>query len=480
MRAYPERAAGERSKPVGRRSSLLAILLLGTMLASPVWAQVSDTPDASIALGSSLTTDSADEITDDPTIEELIAEELPPPQPAQPIRIDGRQNPRTETVNGQLRRRGPEPTEADGIRLGTFVLRPSLTQRIVSEQQSSGDDRVFTQTDGRFDLRSDWSRHQLSVIGGGVFQENLSGEGATDPSAEIDTILRLDLGGPTTATLRAGYDFEREDDTDPNAVIGADAQASIHEFSAGAGLAREFGLIRGSVDVDAVRSLYGSARLADGSDVALDDRDQTSISLRSRLAYAASAILSPFIESEVSRAEFDKEIDRSGFERSATTYGLRSGIEIDLGEKWFGEIAAGYAIRDVDDARLASIDAFTLDGLINWSPKRGTDVQFGALTEIESSTTADLSGSVAQRFYINLTHAVRDNLLARLGGGLTLRDYYGFDIADQYIYDASAGLVWSLNRNLDLEVDIAYERTTQDGTEDYDTLTIGAGLTLRR
>lgn len=479
MRAYPIRAE-ERSAPIGRRSSLLAALLLSTMLAGPAWAQVSDAPDASTALGSPLTTEAADAVTDDPTIEALIAEELRPSQPVQPVRIDGRQNPRVETVGGQLRRRAPEPAEADGIRLGSFVLRPSLSQRIVSEQQSSGDDRVFTQTDGRFDLRSDWSRHQLSVIGGGVFQENLSGRGATDPSAEIDAVLRLDLGGPTTATLRAGYDFEREDDTDPNALIGADMQASIHEFSAGAGIAREFGLIRGSVDVDAVRSLYGSARLADGSNFALDDRDQTSFSLRSRLAYAASAILSPFIESQVTRTEFDEEIDRSGFERSATTYGLRTGLEIDLGEKWFGEIAAGYAMRDVDDARLASIDTFTLDGLLNWSPKRGTDVQFGALTEIESSTTADLSGSVAQRFYINLTHVVRDNLLARLGGGLTLRDYYGFDIADQYIYDASAGLVWSLNRHLDVEADIGYERTTQNGAADYDTVTIGAGLTLRR
>jgi hypothetical protein len=261
--------------------------------------------------------------------------------------VAGRQNARTVSVDG-VQVVPDSDEEALGIRAGRFMMRPSLTQRIAVESNGGAggrSERTYSQTEGAISILSDWSRHALAVDGRASFEENLSGSGQTEPQVNLDAVLTLDLFDGMEGQLRAGYDFYREDETDPNALTGASVQAGVHEFSAGAGLSRDVGLLRSSLDVDGVRTLYGDATLADGTRLNLDDRDETSVTVTSRLGYAVSPALTPFLEAAVTRTEFDQRADRNGFERSASTYALRSGVEIDLGEKWFGEIAAGYALR---------------------------------------------------------------------------------------------------------------------------------------
>lgn len=379
-------------------------------------------------------------------------------------------------------RRAPV-AERTGIRAGTFILRPSLTQVIASEtDQSDGtsDTRVYSETEVRLDVMSDWSRHALSISGGGSFQENLSGDGATDPSAGIDAELRLDLANVTEARLRAGYDFYREDENDPNAVNGARLQPDVHVFSAGAGLRRARGLIGASLEVDAERTVYGIGEAADGSAIAFDDRDRNDIGVTARVFLNNGAILRPYAEGDVSRTAYDETRDSSGFERSAWTYGLRAGLEVDGGEKWSGDIAAGYVLRDLDDSRLNDIDAVTVDATLEWSPRRGTEISLRAGSQLEGSTAPGVSGSVAYEGYIALAQTVRDGITARLGGGVLQRDYRDNGLADETIFTADAGLTWAINPYLDALIEAAYENTRPDGGTSYDTTTIGIGLTLRR
>jgi hypothetical protein len=410
----------------------------------------------------------------------------PPAIAAPDGRVTGsvRQNGRIGSVDG-IPALSPDraPEDSLGIRAGRFVLRPAITSRIGSEtDRGSGDSstRTFFQTDAQVELLSDWSRHELRVLGTGRFEENISGEGQTDPEASLDATLRLDLSGGMTGELRAGYDFSREDETDPNALTGATAQAGVHAFSAGAGLQRSFGIIRSSLDLDVERTIYGSAEFADGSSLSLDERDQTAVTVTTRIGYAASPLLIPFIEAAATRSIFDETRDSGGFERSSTGYALRTGVEFDLGEKLFGEISAGYVAEDVDDPRLETIGALDMAANIRWSPRRGTDLDLGLTTVIDSSTAPGLSGNVDYVLSAGITQTVRRNLVARLAGTYTLREFRGLDIEDQNVYAANAGLTWSINRYLDVVGDAFYERTTQDGTEDFDTTRFSVGLTLRR
>ncbi len=396
----------------------------------------------------------------------------------------GRQNLPISTVDGTETASTPDEDRATGIRLGTFTLRPTLTEKIAHETESYGGasfDRTYSETTLEGTLESDWSRHKLTVTGSGTYQKNLSGEGQEEPRASVDALLDLDFSETLGGQITAGYDFYREDRTDPNAIANATAQAGVHTLAGSAALTKRLGYLRGTATAEVERVLYGDAELAGGGIISGDDRDALTTGVRGRIGYEVSPSLIPFLEASLARTRYDQQIDSSGFDRSSTTYGLRAGVELPLGEKLSGEISAGYLKRDIDDAGLEDIDAFALDGSLAWSPMRGTTVTAALSTALEASTTAGESGSVVHQLSLTLERQLRDTVVARLTGTAALRNYEGAAApADQTRLAIAGEVDWSINRYLSLVADAGYEQTTQSGVADSDTARVGLGLRLRR
>lgn len=395
-----------------------------------------------------------------------------------------RQNARVGTVDGLPLDPLEQEAGVPGFSFGSLTLRPTLDQRVVHESVRYGPtrtSRTYSQTTLSGTLESDWSRHQLNVDGSGTWQKNLSGTGTETPSANINARLNLDLINDITGVLGAGYSYSRESRTDPNAISGATTQAGVHELRASIGLEKNLGLLRGSTTLEVTRKLYGDATLADGTSVLLNDRDTLGAELTARIGYEISPALVPFVEGTVGREKYDQRVDSTGAQRSSKTYGVRAGAEVNFGEKLSGEFAAGYVLRNLDDANLADISGLTLDGDLTWSPLRGTNVNVGLTTTLESATTAGQSGAVVYELDSTLSQQIRSNLVARLGATAGYRDYdSGSGRGNQRSYGASAGLTWSINRYLDLEADASYERTREPGGTDEETARIGLGLKLRR
>jgi hypothetical protein len=394
-----------------------------------------------------------------------------------------RMNVREGTVDGTGTGSIDDGNEPPGIRLGTFVLKPSLSQGLSYEKNKAGatsTSRTYSQTGLKGTLTSDWSRHQLTIDADGTYERNISGSGETQPEFRIGADLRLDLADDTIANITGGYTFQRENSSDPNAVAGASAQSGVHGFNGGARVTRDFGLIRGTLGVDIQREVFGSATLANGDELILSDRDNTEGTLTGRIGYELSPALIPYLEASIGRSIYDEKRDSLGFERSATTLGGRVGLEVDLGEKLRGDLGMGYKRATFDDARLAEIEVVTLDGSVSWSPQRGTDLRMGLATEIEPSTVAGQSGYVSYGTNAELTHELRDNLVARLTAAYTWRDFPAATSADQHIYQAGAGLTWNLNRYVALTGDISYELTRQASAADTAVTRAGVGLLLRR
>jgi hypothetical protein len=376
-----------------------------------------------------------------------------------------------------------DPYEPTGIRLGTFVLKPSITQGIGYERTKSGstsESRTFSQTGIRGTLTSDWSRHQLTIDADGVLQRNISGTGEEEPRFRLNSDLRLDLSGDTTANLTAGYSFERESSSDPNAVSGASAQSGVQGFTAGARVTRDFGVIRGTIGTALQREVFGSATLANGDKLVLSDRNYTEGTLTGRIGYELSPALIPYLEASIGRSIYDDRRDSLGYERSATTVGGRAGVEVDLGEKLRGDLGLGYERASLEDDRLASIQALTIDGSLFWSPQRGTEVNLGLRTTIEPSTAAGQSGYVAYETTAEITHELRDNLVARLSSGYVWRDFPSSASQDQDVYLVGTGITWNINRWLAMTGDVSYELTRQSGASDTGVTRAGIGLVLRR
>lgn len=468
---------------------LAGLLLAGTMLAvSPAFAQqaVSTVPNAFATplagqADPAQTTDAAtgtDPIPTASTPALTDEDDTFGPEMREPDRLNMREN----SIDGARSKFG-DPYAPVGIRVGSFVLKPSITQSLGYERNRSGGSatsRTFSQTELKGSLVSDWSRHQLSIEADGLYQRNIGGTGETEPRARLDADLRLDLSDDTIANLTAGYEFERESSTDPNAVDGASVQSGVHAYTAGARVTRDFGLIRGTIGADVERTIYGSAKLADGSSLSLSDRNNTRGTLTGRIGYELSPALIPYLEASVGRSFYDEKRDSLGYERSATTLGGRTGVEIDMGEKLRGDLGIGYKRATFDDARLAALGALALDGTVQWSPQRGTELRLGLGTEIEPSTAAGQSGYVSYAATVGLTHELRDNLVARLSAAYTLRDFKSAGSRNQDIYTAGAGLTWNINRWLAMTGDVSHELTRQKGAADAGVTRASIGLVLRR
>jgi hypothetical protein len=395
-----------------------------------------------------------------------------------------RVNQRESAVDGLKARQYPGRADAQGIPLGTFTLRPSINQSVNIERDRTGDvknNRTFLQTDLRSTLTSDWDRHALTITGEGVWQRNVGGTGEEKPTVNLNADLRLDLPADTTAHVTAGYQFYREDTSDPNAIAGASKQSAVNQYTAGLSLERDFGLLRGTTAVALTRSVYSNAVLSDGTTVTLSDRNQTAGTWRGRIGYELSPAIIPFVEVDLGRAVYDQTRDSNGYARSNQSYGGKGGVEVDLGEKFKGELGFGYQHTEFDDSRLSSVDSPTIDGSLAWSPQRGTDISVGLSTTVQPSTTAGLSGYTAYQLTSTVAHQLRDDLTAKLTGGTIWRDYpSNGNAADETEYDAAFGLTWGINRYLDLTGNVGYQLTTRDVGDSTRQLQAGIGLTAKR
>ncbi len=371
-------------------------------------------------------------------------------------------------------------SDPTGIRLGTFILRSTTSQSVNRETIRTGDtktSRNYLTTSIRGSLVSDWSRHELSVTGEGTFERNFGSDNRFEPEGQVETNLRLDLADDTIANFSGDYSFEREDTNDPNAIGGAAAQSGVHQFGGRLTLERSTGIVHGRAGIGVTREIYTNAELQDGSQLDLADRDRTAVDGRLRLGYEISPALIPFVEVGGGRTRYDETRDSGGYQRSSWMASARTGVEVDLSEKLRGELALGYAKVDYDDWRLETLDAITLDGRVHWSPQRGTDVELALLTTLQDSTAPGESGWAEYNVTTTVTHQLRHNLVGRLTGGSTFRDF-----ATNYretTWLIGSGLTWMLNPYIDLTADAEYEWTDRD-SGDTATWRAGLGVTLRR
>ena len=395
----------------------------------------------------------------------------------------GRTNTREGNVDG-TRASGSADRGPPGIRFGTLLLRPALSERIATESTKTGKDtdrRTYSETELKGTLTTDWSRHELSITGQGAWQKNISGTAETEPTADIAADLRLDLADETVAHLTAGYNFGRESTSDPNAIEEAAVQSGIHQYSTGASLQHDFGRLRGTVAGDLTRWNYSDARLGDGTRISLTDRNRTAYGLRARLGYEMSPALIPFLEVSAGHVGYDETIDRYGYARSGENYGAKAGLSVDFGEKLRGEIGFGYKTQTYEDDRLEDLSAATVDGNITWSPQRDTDLALGFTTGLEPSTTPGLSGTVAYGLTANLTRQLRENLVATLSNSATWRKYPdGETGSDNVVYETRAGLQVDINRYFALTADVGYELTDNKNSDDTRELRAAIGITARR
>jgi len=426
------------------------------------------------------------------TAQDVLVAPLPRPEPED---LPGRTRPVAPSgpVQGSGGTPEDDPFAAQGIRFGSFVLRPSAELGLTGSREKSGSasavQRLLGDTSLRLELESDWDRHQLTLTTAGRLQQPFSGGGDLEPEVSVEATGRFDITDETTLTGTLGYAYELDDPqaaaylaaTDPAltpSVSGTNDPAA-QTFNGALTLRQNFGAAYGETGLSAERAIYGDVELSDGSTVSQHDLDNTVYDMRLRAGVEVSPVFAPFIEASWGLRRMDVTPDAGGVDRDATRYGLRAGTEVDLGEKLSGEIAVGYLKEDIADAALTDIAGVSVDAALNWSPRRETDVALSLSTTTETSGGSGDSGALLYSTDLGVTHRARANLTLETRVGAEYRDEEGG--IDAFTLSGTAALTYWFNRFTGLTTRIGHKRVMSSNADSRsDTTTAFVGLKLQR
>lgn len=398
----------------------------------------------------------------------------------------GRENERTDAIEGKDVASEADPFAAPGIRSGTFVIRPTLESgiRYGSNPDDPTCDCNTTQAETAVTVRaeSDWIRHNLNMEMRGTADKPFSDPSGYAPEFNggfrIAADGRLDISVSDTATFAASAESGREV-LSSGASTGYASRSMQTALRAAAGYSHDAGPIGLSINGQVVHTSYGDAVTLAGVSVPQDDRDNLNASLTLRGTYELSGAISPFAEVEVGRRLYDNKFDASGIEQSATRYSLRAGAEFNQGDKLSGELAAGWFIENPDDASLEDVSGLDLRATFNWSPVRDTTVTVIASTAIDGASSASAESSVNYNVSADFKRKLRANLDGNVLLSASMRDYTGI-LDTQTTLGAEAGLTWWFNRFAGVNGKASYAQTSGIAGGSRDSVGAYLGVILRR
>jgi hypothetical protein len=391
---------------------------------------------------------------------------------------------RINSIETTRRLPADNPYAPIGLRVGTFELFPSIEQGIGATTNANGsadgESAVYSETTARFELRSDWSRHEARLNGFGILRRELSGAQIRDTEAGLDGELLLDFAGGYEGRAAFNYLHRPESASSPVELTTGASRPDRDTLAGELGIGREVARLRLGLTANVTRDMFSDAELSDGTVLSQEDRNSTLASLRLRTGYEVSPALIPFAEVEIGRRIYDNRVDAAGFERSADRLALRGGIGIDIAEKWRGEAYAGWLSENPDDDALDAVSGLEIGGNLAWSPLRGTIVDLNALTTVEGTTSPGASGSLLYAGNLSLTRELRSNLTGTAGIGLDYRDYANSSAYD-LTWSGQLALTWWLNRYLGLTGRARYETvTSSDPGRESDTASVFLGVRAQR
>ncbi len=323
-------------------------------------------------------------------------------------------------------------SQAPGIRVGSFILRPTVEQGITAtsnaDSSTTGSPAVMSETALRLNATSDWTSNLATIDAYGTFRTTLSGDEVQEGAGGVNAMLQLDLGNDYQAIGKLGYAIAPESAASPVSIANTTSEPLRQSLSwqPGAGKGRWQGAFRRSP-----AALTTKAMATPISKAAARCRRRTATRrfIRSRCA-PDTRFRRPSRRSSrpnIGRNLYDLEYDTAGYARSSNQFGVRGGLALDLTEKLTGEVSVGWVVEDFDDPRLETISTPSFGADLAWSPMRGTMVGLSGATTLEGTTTPDQSGSVLYSGLLSVEREMRANLTGNVILGAGWRDYWGSD-----------------------------------------------------
>jgi hypothetical protein len=302
---------------------------------------------------------------------------------------------------------------------------------------------------------------------------------------------RITFGGGTAATyagsrrttISGGIRFDRgaEPRSDPETSTQLQSPALYNSLRADLGVGYRGARWGVSLNGGAQWTDYLTGGETDPDLAAqLDDRDLASYRLPVRLSWIASPRLSVFVEPYLNRRDARPARDRTGIDRDVTTYGVLTGVTLDIAERWTGSMGVGGFRANPDDPALESFSGLAVNGNVRWSPDPRTGVNLSAFRGDVATVRAGASGRIDTRLQLRLDQEIRHNLLANAGVGWRRTSYRDSDGSRLTSLGADAEVEYLISRTLSAFAGIDHEtRRATNPLDRFNRTAVGFGIRLR-
>jgi hypothetical protein len=386
-------------------------------------------------------------------------------------------------LDAPLRRPLPpntDPYEPTGLRVGSFLLRPSLEVGYGSDSNpnrtQNGPSSNFTQVLGDVQIKSEWTRHELGATLRGSYNAYASQSEVNRPTADTKVFGRYDMTRDLRFEGEGRFLLGTDNPGSPNLQAGLAKLPIYTTLGATAGVAQRFNrldlAVKGSFD----RSTYQNSELTDGTSVSNADRNYNQYRIQGRVSYEFNPGFKPFVEIDA-----DKRIhDNPWSNRDSDGLTPKAGITFELLRYLTGEVAAGYTSREYKSPTLEPIQGFVLDASLIWVASGLTTVTLTANSRVDESAQVGVSGALKRDVGLSVDHAFRRWLIGTVKVGYGQDDYVGLDRLDKRT-SLGAIVTYKFSRDFWLKGEVRQEWMRSNVTSaDYDATIFLIGMKLQR
>jgi hypothetical protein len=362
--------------------------------------------------------------------------------------------------------------DPQGIRLGDYTLLPNVSlgtsydDNIYRNDDIKEGDLLYTTKTG-FSLKSDFVRHALNF---GASYENgtyrdLTGENYDDYNANISG--RVDLTGQTAMPFSFSYAHDHIRRGSPDDLID-DEPVFFDLWTATTGLVQQGRLLAIKVLANLQRYIFENSKDLNGV-VDNSDRDRGEYSLYTSIGMNADAFIAPFVYSNILQLDYDRGIDRGGFNRDAMHYEAGVGTIINFSDITSASFTVGRFERRADDPQLEDFGDFSYGVNLKWEPSTLASFLLSGDRTVRETVRKDVTGSIDSSLRLTMDYEMFPNLIIRPSAGISENEYQG-DAGGRTV-SKSGGLQFTYKMNQNLWLTTSYQYTKQEEKEDGPDLT---------
>jgi hypothetical protein len=390
-------------------------------------------------------------------------------------------------LDAPLRRPRPplvDPYEAPGLRVGTFLLRPTIeVSRGVDSNPAHLPGRGgsgFTFLDSTLSARSQWSRHEAGLDLRGSYSDYDSASASNRPLVDAKAYTRIDVTRDTNVNVEGRYLLSTDYPGSPNLPVDIAKLPIFNTFGGSVGLTQRFNRLELSAKATVDRTAYQDSKLTDGTTSSNHDRDYNQYGGAVRAGYEVLPGMKPFVEVSADTRRHDLAFDRNGFQRDSSAITPRVGTTFAFAGKLIGEVSVGYLTREFKDPALQDLSGVVADASLVYAATGLTTATLTASSRGEEIVVAGASGALRRDVGLQIDHAFRRWLIGTLRFGYGHDDYVGLDRVDNRT-SLGAAITYKLNRYMSLKGEYRHDtlRSNVSGV-DYNANVFLAGLKLQR